>query len=82
MTFDGYVNEFVEEIVERTLMPDIVDKEANTDSIDINKSIYMRVTRREKQYVYACVIKEHTIQIQEDTGNEVHNLTLTARGIE
>lgn len=82
LTFDGYVNAFVEEIVANSLVADMIEDKLNTDSIDINKSIYMRVTRREKQYIYACVIKEHTIQIQEDTGNEVHNLTLTARGIE
>lgn len=82
LTFDGYVNAFVEEIVANSLVADMIEDKVNTDSIDINKSIYMRVTRREKQYIYACVIKEHTIQIQEDTGNEVHNLTLTARGIE
>ena len=80
-TFDGYVNEFVDEVVEQTLVPDIVDKELNTNGVDINKLIYMRLTRKDKQYLYVCVIKDHAIQVQEDTGNETHSLTLTARGI-
>lgn len=82
-TFDGYVNEIVEEIVESSLVADYAeDKEQEITNVDINKALYMRVTRREKAYLYECVIKEHTIQVQEDTGNETHSLTLTARGIE
>lgn len=83
LTFDGYVNEVVEEIVESSLVADYAEsQEQEITNVDINKALYMRVTRREKAYLYECVIKEHTIQVQEDTGNETHSLTLTARGIE
>lgn len=81
LTFDGYVNDFIDMLVDRSFVADRVDKQINREHVDINKEVYMRLTRKDKQYMYACVIKEHTIQVQEDTGNETHSLTLTARGI-
>ena len=31
--------------------------------------------------MHECIVKDHTIITQEDTGNETHSLTLTKRGM-
>ena len=73
-TFDGYANEVIDEIVNDSL--------AGEDKVvDNNKSILLRLTRRNKMFYHNCTIKDHTITVQEDTGNETHSLTLTTRGI-
>lgn len=77
MAFDGYNNKFVDYLMELALSDDAIQ---NKD-FDNNVAIAMRLTRKGKQYFYDCVIKEHSTITQEDTGNEVHSLTLTRRGI-
>ena len=77
MAFDGYHNEFVDYLMELALSDDVTK---NKD-FDNNTAIGLRLTREGKQFFYDCIIKEHSIMVQEDTGNEVHSLTLTRRGI-
>lgn len=79
--FDGYDNEFINQIADSTLMGDIDEEGNETDDQDNNESIILRLTRGDKQYYYNCVVKEHTITVQEDTGNETHSLVLTTRGM-
>lgn len=74
LAFDGYVNDFIDKITAQSLVSD-----SNTDS-DNNEAISMRLTRGTDTFIYDCVIKDHLITIQEDTGNETHSLTLTTRG--
>lgn len=77
MAFDGYHNKFVDYLMELALSDDVTK---NKD-FDNNTAIGLRLTREGKQFFYDCIIKEHSIMVQEDTGNEVHSLTLTRRGI-
>lgn len=73
LTFDGWKNKFVDKIVDFSLSTD----EENQDN---NEAFYLRLTRDEIQYIFVCVIKDHIIKVQEDSGNETHSLTLTVRG--
>ncbi|MBQ8443780.1 MAG: hypothetical protein IJX25_00290 [Clostridia bacterium] len=75
-TFDGFENEFIDDVANTSLASDYGD---NIEYFDNNKQIILRITRKDKSYLYNCIIKDHTITIQEDTGNEVHGLTLTTR---
>lgn len=77
LAFDGYRNKFVDYLTDMDLSDDLIQ---NND-IDNNQSLALRITRHSKQYLYDCVLKDHSIIIQEDTGNETHSLTLTRRGI-
>lgn len=77
MAFDGYHNKFVDYLMELALSDDVTK---NKD-FDNNVAIGLRLTREGKQFFYDCIIKEHSIMVQEDTGNEVHSLTLTRRGM-
>lgn len=79
--YDGYNNEFINKLVDETFTGDIDDYGKETEDIDNNKSLVLRLTRAEKQYLYNCVVKEHIITVQEDTGNETHSLVLTTRGM-
>lgn len=74
--FDGYKNKFIDELVE-----DFLDDGLTKKDTDNNKSILMRITRNGKQFMHECIVKDHTIITQEDTGNETHSLTLTKRGM-
>lgn len=76
ITFDGYKNDFIDKLTEDSMS----DDSAN-EGMDNNESIFLKVTRNSKEFIYECVIKDHTITVQEDTGNETHSLTLTRRGI-
>lgn len=78
--FDGYHNDFIDQLVSDAYLGDI-DEEGNiVPDTDNNELITLRLTRGEKQYIYNCVIKEHMITVQEDTSNESHSLVLTRRG--
>lgn len=79
--FDGYYNSFIDALVNKTLESDIFLSSSETSNTDNNQQIIMRLTRNNKSYTYDCVVKSHTISIQEDTRNEIHSLTLTTRGI-
>lgn len=72
LTFDGYKNEFINYITDYSLS---TDKE-----IDNNKVIRLKITRDAKSYEYSLVVKDHTITVKEEVGNEVHSLTLTKEG--
>lgn len=76
MTFDGYKNEFVDK-----LATDLISDDSANEGMDNNESIFLRITRNDKTFIHECVIKDHTMTIQEDTGNETHSLTLTKRGM-
>lgn len=82
ITFEGYSNIFVENLIEQSLMGDI-DEEGKEiiGNNDNNKRVLMRLTRSGVQYIYNCIVKQHTVSVQEDTGNEIHGLILTTRGI-
>jgi len=78
ITFDGYKNNsFVDLITDMAIQGD--DEEGYT--YEINKQLLLKLTRGETSHSYNCIVKSHLITVQEDTGNEVHNLTLTTRGI-
>lgn len=79
--FDGYVNDFIDELTDTSLIGDILTTDEKVQEIDNNKSILLRLTRKNKVYIFNCVVKDHMITIQEDTGNETHSLTLTTRGM-
>lgn len=79
-SFDGYVNSFVDKITNQSLASDITT-EGGSQEIDNNEQLILRLTRGEDVLFYDCVVKEHIITVQEDTGNETHSLTLTTRGI-
>ena len=70
-TFDGYNNRLVNYLADKTL----------NGISDNNELISLRLTRNEDTYTFNCVIKDHLITVQEDTGNETHSLTLTTRGM-
>lgn len=76
MTFDGYKNEFIDK-----LATDLISDDSANEGMDNNESIFLRITRNNKTFIHECVIKDHTMTIQEDTGNETHSLTLTKRGM-
>lgn len=96
LAFDGYVNAFIDKITSETLLGDFfIDKSAfestenvknatieKTEDIDNNESLILRLTRGEEYFYYCCIVKEHTVIVQEDTGNETHSLTLTTSGVE
>lgn len=73
LTFDGYVNKVIDKIVCKTLTSDM--------ETDNNESLVLKITRGEEVYYHDCIIKDHLITIQEDTGNEVHSITLTTKGV-
>lgn len=73
MTFDGMKNVFIDNLISRTFN--------DNGDIDNNDPIFLRLTRGLNQYEYVCVIKEHSVIVQEDVGNETHNLVLTTRGV-
>lgn len=75
IAFDGYDNAFVNSITNETLASD------NDISLNNNKQYTMRLSRKGNVFTYDCVIKDHQISVKEDTGNEMHSLTLTTRGI-
>lgn len=79
--FDGYSNEFIDQLVDSALISDIDATGQETKDIDNNKSLVLKITRNYKEYIYDCVIKEHTITVQEDIGNETHSLVLTKKGM-
>lgn len=81
LVFDGYKNKFIDKLSNDTLLGDLTDKGTETEDQDNNESIILRITRDDVQNYYNCVIKDHTITVQENTGNETHSLTLTKRGI-
>jgi len=72
LTFDGYKNEFIDYITDYSLSSD--------KDIDNNKTINLKLTRGDKSYIYPLVVKDHTITVKEEIGNEVHSLTLTKEG--
>ncbi len=74
LTFDGYKNKAIDFIVNMSLESEQLDYDNNT-------LLKFRVTRGEKQYMYDCVIKDHSIILQESAENETHSLTLDIRGI-
>lgn len=81
LTFDGYANKFIDDLVDKSLASDFNPSGEDTPDSDNNEPVVMRLTRNEKEYLYRCVVKDHSISVQEDTGNETHSLTLTTRGI-
>lgn len=72
LTFDGYKNEFIDYITDYSL-----DSTSETDN---NKPIKLKLTRNNKNYTYSLVVKDHTMTVKEEVGNEVHSLTLTKEG--
>lgn len=72
LSFDGYDNKFIDKLV---------DFSFSQQQVDNNQVFLIRLSRKEKSYTYSMVIKEHSITIKEEAGNETHSLTLTARGI-
>lgn len=71
--FDGYNNDFIDNITDYSL--------GYSDDISNNQAFILKLTRKDKSYTYSLVLKEHTITVKEEVGNEVHSLTFTNRGI-
>ncbi len=74
LTFDGYKNRAIDYIADLAL-------KIGLNEYDNNALIKLLVTRGEKQYEYDCVLKDHSIIVQEGSENETHSLTLDIRGI-
>lgn len=72
LTFDGYKNEFIDYITDYSLN--------SVSETDNNKTIKLKLIRNDKNYTYSLVVKDHTITVKEEVGNEVHSLTLTKEG--
>ena len=72
LSFDGYKNKFIEKLVKFSF---------TQEQIDNNQAFLLKLTRNDDSYTYSMVLKEHTVTIKEEAGNEVHGLTLTTRGI-
>lgn len=72
LSFDGYKNKFIEKLVKFSF---------TQEQIDNNQAFLLRLTRNDDSYTYSMILKEHTITIKEEAGNEVHGLTLTTRGM-
>lgn len=79
--FDGYDNEFIDKITKDSLAGDLREDGGDVEDTDNNELLLLRITRKDEVYLYHCIVKEHTITIQEDTGNETHSLVLTTRGM-
>ena len=73
ITFDGYNNSFIDYLVDFSFSD-------NSSEYKNNQLFYLRITRKSKQYTFSCVMKDHLVKVQEDTGNETHSLTLTIGG--
>lgn len=80
LTFDGYKNDFVAQLIKLSFASNY-NADNNSSTYENNKQFIVKLTRDDEKYYYDCVLKSHLITIQEDTGNEVHSLTLTTRGI-
>lgn len=78
LSFDGYKNTFIDELFNSSFDADIAEELPETDN---NTPIFMRVKRKDATATFLCVVKEHTIQVHDDVGNETHSLTLTTRGV-
>ena len=74
--FDGLKNDFVEMIAK-----DSLSTGENDDVVNNNKSITMKLTRGDEEFIMDCIMKEHVLGIQDDIGNETHSLVLTIRGM-
>lgn len=72
LSFDGYKNKFIEKLVKFSF---------TQEQIDNNQAFLLKLTRNDDSYTYSMILKEHTITIKEEAGNEVHGLTLTTRGM-
>lgn len=72
LTFDGWKNKFIDKLVKFSL--------STEEEQDNNEAFYLKLTRNEIEYTFTCVVKDHIVKVQEDTGNETHSLTLTIRG--
>lgn len=81
LTFDGYKNKFIDKLTNDTMLGDFTENGDETEEQDNNESIILRITRDDVQNYYNCVVKNHTLSIQANTGNETHSLTLVKRGI-
>ena len=74
-------NEFIEMLSKISLSSGFSLEGDKSVNYDVNTQVIMRITRDELPQEYDCVIKNHTITVQDDTGNETHSLTLVKRGI-
>lgn len=72
LTFQGFRNnDFIKYLSEKAL---------KSTAEDNNELLTMKITRNEQDYIHDVVIKEHTIEVEPNTGVEVHVLTLVKRG--
>lgn len=82
ITFYGYINAFIDDLTENSFIGDVDENGMEiSDNNDNNRALLLRITRKDKQFIYKCVIKEHKVTIREDISNEAHCLVLTTRGI-
>ncbi len=79
ITFDGLNNNDAIDLLTNMSMQS--DVEEGEDIYENNKVIPTKIIRAGTEYFYDFVIKDHSIIVAEDTGNETHSLTLTTRGI-
>lgn len=71
LSFQGFKYEFIDYITSKALSP-----ESNNN----NEEYSMTLTRDEVTYNHTVVIKEHSLEIEPNTGVETHVLTLVTRG--
>lgn len=73
LVFEGYDNPFINWLADWALSVDV----ANNN----NEVLTLNITRGEKTYSHAVIIKDHQLIVNSDTGSETHTLTLVRGGI-
>lgn len=71
LSFQGFKDGFIDYITDKALSP-----ESNNN----NEEYLMTLTRDGAEYNHTVVIKEHSLEIEPNTGVETHVLTLVTRG--
>lgn len=74
LTFDGYDNDFINYITDKSFT-------SSDASADNNELLTLIIERGEHTYEHEVIIKDHQITVNADTGNEAHTLSLVRRGI-
>jgi hypothetical protein len=73
LVFDGYNNDFVNYLARKAL------QQAASQTSDINNAIVMHIERDGVVYDHTVIIKDHQVTVNNDTNNEVHQLSLVTQ---
>lgn len=76
LVFDGYSNDFIDYITDKTYQG-----EGDDTPIDNNEAFILTIKRGKKEYTHEVIVKDHQITVNSDTNNETHTLALVKRGL-